>query len=128
METLLQAEKDGEFVHILAHIPPGDKSCFVSWSREFRKIVNRFSHIISAQFNGHTHNDEFKVFYNPNDTTKIVNVAWNGGSITSYSDLNPNYKVYDVNANDYVSSFFISSFQTFIFFLNIYRQVKTLEF
>ncbi|XP_033225368.1 sphingomyelin phosphodiesterase 1-like [Belonocnema kinseyi] len=102
METLLQAEKDGEFVHILAHIPPGDNSCFVSWSREYRKIVNRFSHIISAQFNGHTHNDEFRVFYSPDNNSEIVNVAWNGGSITTYANLNPNYKVYDVNANDYV--------------------------
>lgn len=110
METLLQAEKDGEFVHILAHIPPGDHSCFVSWSKEYRKIINRFSHIISAQFNGHTHNDEFRVFYSPKNSSEIVNVAWNGGSITTYANINPNYKVYDVNANNYVSSFLFTIF------------------
>lgn len=93
METLHQAENDNEFVHILAHIPPGDNSCLVAWSRAFRKIVNRYSHIISAQFNGHTHNDELRVFYSPDDNSKIVNVAWNGGSITTYSNLNPNYKI-----------------------------------
>ena len=40
-DTLLQAEKDGEKVHILGHIPPGDGSCQRAWSREYRKIINR---------------------------------------------------------------------------------------
>lgn len=38
---------------------------------------------------------------------KAKNVAWNGGSITAYSKLNPNYKIYIVNCSNYVScSFF----------------------
>lgn len=111
METLLQAEKDNEFVHILAHIPPGDVSCLIAWSKAFRKIVNRFSHIISAQFNGHTHNDELKVFYSPDDNSKIVNVAWNGGSLTTYANLNPNYKIYEVNENSYK----VEDYETWIY-------------
>ncbi|XP_043471211.1 sphingomyelin phosphodiesterase 1-like [Leptopilina heterotoma] len=111
METLHQAENDNEFVHILAHIPPGDNSCLVAWSRAFRKIVNRYSHIISAQFNGHTHNDELKVFYSPDDNSKIINVAWNGGSITTYSNLNPNYKIYEINGNDYK----VEDYETWIY-------------
>nr|CAD7597253.1 unnamed protein product [Timema genevievae] len=40
-ETLLQAEKDGEKVHILQHIPTGSNDCVKVWSREYHKIVDR---------------------------------------------------------------------------------------
>ncbi|KAK0094986.1 hypothetical protein PV326_009487 [Microctonus aethiopoides] len=100
--TLLKAENDNESVHILGHIPSGDSTCQHTWSREYRRIINRYSHIITAQFNGHTHNDEFNVFYDLNDKTKLINVAWNGGSITPYAYLNPNYKIYIADSNTYV--------------------------
>jgi sphingomyelin phosphodiesterase len=40
-DILLQAEKDGEKVHILGHIPSGDSECLKTWSREFHKIIDR---------------------------------------------------------------------------------------
>ena len=101
-DTLSKAEKTGEFVHILTHIPTGTKDCHFTWSREYHKIVNRYAHIISGQFNGHTHNDEFNVFYDIDEPLKPINLAWNGGSITTYANLNPNYKVYKANKNTLV--------------------------
>lgn len=101
-ETLLKAENDGEYVHILAHAPPGS-SCLPTWGREYRKIVNRFSKIVKSEFNGHTHNDEFRLIYDLKETTKPVRVSWIGGSVTTYSFLNPNYKVYTVDSDTYVS-------------------------
>ncbi|XP_044014853.1 sphingomyelin phosphodiesterase-like [Aphidius gifuensis] len=99
--TLVEAEKNNEFVHILAHLPAGATECQFTWSRQYNRIINRFAHIIAGQFNGHTHNDEFNVFYDINDPSKPINVAWNGGSITAWAKLNPNYKVYKANANNY---------------------------
>nr|CAD7195607.1 unnamed protein product [Timema douglasi] len=96
-ETLLQAEKDGEKVHILQHIPTGSKDCVEVWSREYHKIVDRFENTITAQFNGHTHKDEFQIFYSLDNVTRANNVAFNGGSGTTYSDVNTNYKVYTVD-------------------------------
>lgn len=104
-DTLLEAENNDEFVHILGHIPAGASQCQHTWSREYRKIINRFAHIITAQFNGHTHNDEFNVFYASNSTMNLINVAWNGGSLTPYSYLNPNYKIYMANTKTFVSFF-----------------------
>jgi len=40
-ETLLQAERDGEKVHILSHMPSGYPLCLKTWSREFHKIIHR---------------------------------------------------------------------------------------
>uniref|UniRef100_A0A182PMN7 Sphingomyelin phosphodiesterase n=1 Tax=Anopheles epiroticus TaxID=199890 RepID=A0A182PMN7_9DIPT len=93
-DTLLQAERDNERVHILAHVPSYDDSCFIGWTREYRKIVERFAHIIAGQFNGHSHVDEFNLYYSRDDPSRAVSVAWNGGSTTTYTKLNPNYKVF----------------------------------
>lgn len=101
--VLSDAERNGEFVHILSHIPANDASCLKTWRREYVKIVDRYSHLIKAEFNGHTHNDEIAIFYDTNNTAR--NIAWNGGSITAYSRLNPNYKLYTVNRRNYVSYF-----------------------
>lgn len=87
-DTLLAAEKANEKVHVLIHIPTGDGSCYKYWSREYRRIVDRFHDTISAQFNGHTHRQEFNVYYAQNNSCFAINVAWNGGSITPYTYVN----------------------------------------
>ncbi|XP_012143489.2 sphingomyelin phosphodiesterase 1 isoform X1 [Megachile rotundata] len=98
-DTLLNAEKNGEFVHILSHMPVSSKSCIKTWRDEYLRIINRFSHLIKAEFNGHTHNDELVLL--PSSDTTNGYIAWNGGSITTYTKLNPNYKVYTVASSNY---------------------------
>ncbi|XP_031341330.1 sphingomyelin phosphodiesterase-like [Photinus pyralis] len=97
INTLLYAETQKEKVHILTHVPSGDYTCVRNWGRQYAKIVNRFSHVISAQFTGHTHLDDTVIYYSHENRSQANNVAFNGGSFTTYSYLNPNYKVYDVN-------------------------------
>ncbi|XP_030556483.1 sphingomyelin phosphodiesterase [Drosophila novamexicana] len=94
-DTLLAAEKAGEHVHVLTHIPSGDGDCWTDWSREYNRIVARFSKVITGIFNGHTHKDEMNVHYT--ETGLAVAVSWNGGSLTSYSYMNPNYRVYELH-------------------------------
>ncbi|XP_058823032.1 sphingomyelin phosphodiesterase-like [Topomyia yanbarensis] len=100
-DTLLEAEGAGEKVHILGHVPSYDNDCYIGWTREYRKIVERFAHIIEGQFNGHSHVDEFNVYYRKDDPSVAVNVAWNGGSTTTFSRLNPNYKVFYVDRTNF---------------------------
>lgn len=64
---LQTAEFSGEKVHIIGHIPPGHSDCLKVWSRNYYAIINRYEATITAQFFGHTHYDEFEVFYDPND-------------------------------------------------------------
>lgn len=99
VNVLSQSENNNEWVHILSHVPANEEECQYTWNREFKKIVKRYSHIISAQFNGHTHNDEHTVIY---DNKKPINVAWNGGSLTAWKNLNSNYKIYSINGSNYV--------------------------
>lgn len=102
-DTLLNAEKNNEKVHILVHIASGEGSCYSFWSREYRRVIARFYQIISAQFNGHSHVDEFNVFYDSNNVNNAINVAWNGGSVTTFNYLNPNYNVYWTDDELFVS-------------------------
>lgn len=100
-DTLLQAENAGEKVHILGHIPSGDSGCLRTWSREFHKIIERFENTVTAIFNGHTHNDHFHVYYATDEPTRPISVAVNGGSVTQFSYLNSNYKIYSVDSVTY---------------------------
>ncbi|CAH0547909.1 unnamed protein product [Brassicogethes aeneus] len=108
VDVLAEAEKNKEKVHVLSHIPPGEVECHRQWSNQFRRIVERFSETITAQFNGHTHYDELRVFFNG---SKVINVAFNGGSFTTYTGLNPNYRIYIVDKNN----FNVVDFDNFVF-------------
>lgn len=95
---LEEAEKAGEKVHILSHIPPGNEDCWSIWSGEFAKIINRFESTVAVQLYGHTHHEEFKIFYDQvDDVNRPVNVAFVAGSLTSFSNLNPSYRIYTVD-------------------------------
>ncbi|XP_044255456.1 sphingomyelin phosphodiesterase-like [Tribolium madens] len=100
-DTLEQAEAANESVHILSHVPTGDISCLKVWSREYHRIVERFSSTITGQFNGHTHRDEFHVYYNSSAPNQAIGVAFNGASVTPYDSSNPSYKVYRVDQSTY---------------------------
>lgn len=57
---------------ILGHIPPGVTDCLKTWSQNYYKIVNRYESVITAQFFGHTHGDEFEVFYDVDNISAFV--------------------------------------------------------
>ncbi|MPC27672.1 Sphingomyelin phosphodiesterase [Portunus trituberculatus] len=69
---LQNAEDKGEKVHILGHIPPGHSDCLKVWSHNYYTIVNRYEATITAQFFGHTHFDEFELFYDENNRHRVV--------------------------------------------------------
>ncbi|XP_046397586.1 sphingomyelin phosphodiesterase-like [Ischnura elegans] len=96
-ETLWEAEKKGEKVHILSHVPSGSPDCFKVWSREYRKIINRFENTVVAQFTGHTHHEEIHLYYDNEDPTRPTALSFCGGSGTSFTNVNPNYRVYYVD-------------------------------
>ncbi|CAD6992254.1 unnamed protein product [Ceratitis capitata] len=108
-DTLLAAEKANEYVHILSHIPSGDADCWNVWAREFNRIIERFNKMIGGIFTGHTHVDELNVHYTSNG--HAVGISWNGGSLTTYSNKNPNYVVYEVEPK----SMQVVDYETWIF-------------
>lgn len=74
---LQAAELAVEKVHIIGHIPPGYADCMRVWSRNYHKIIRRFESTVTGQFFGHTHGNEFQVFYDDPDDLSILRLAIN---------------------------------------------------
>ncbi|XP_026276630.1 sphingomyelin phosphodiesterase [Frankliniella occidentalis] len=96
---LQSAEFNEEKVHVIGHIPPGHSDCLKVWSRNFYRIINRYESTIVSLFFGHTHYDEFELFYDTEDLGRAVGVAYIGPSVTPYYDLNPGYRIYYVDGD-----------------------------
>ena len=99
-DTMLEAENNQEKVFILGHVPPGSEECWSVWSAQFNAVVDRFESIIMAQFYGHTHFDDLAIFFSAEEPSRPNNALYIGASVTAYTDLNPGYKVFHVDAAD----------------------------
>ena len=64
------------------------------WSHEYNRIVKRFKNTIAGQFFGHTHFDEFQIFFNDSEA---INIAYLAPSETSLDGLNPAYRIYTID-------------------------------
>ena len=70
--------------------------CNTAWSLNYHKIMVRFESTISAMFTGHSHDDEFELFYRDNTRTEAAVVNYIGPAVTPYTDANPGIRVYEV--------------------------------
>ncbi|KAH6927920.1 hypothetical protein HPB50_009963 [Hyalomma asiaticum] len=95
---LLDAERVGDKVHLIGHIPPGLPDCLDTWSAMFHRIVERFSDTVVGQFYGHTHYDEAIVYYTSVDRSRPFGLAFIAPSVTTYTFLNPAYRIYEVDS------------------------------
>lgn len=80
-----------------------------------------------AQIFGHSHKDELSIFYDLQNITRPVNVAYLGPSVTTLSYLNPSYRVYTVDGNYENSSWQILDHSTVYLNLteaNLYNSTK----
>lgn len=111
---LQSAEFSGEKVHLIGHIPPGHSDCLKVWSRNYYAIINRYESTITAQFFGHTHFDEFEVFYDPTDLGRATSIAYVGPSVSPYYDLNPGYRIYYIDGDHDQSTRLVIDHETWI--------------
>uniref|UniRef100_H0WLG5 Sphingomyelin phosphodiesterase n=2 Tax=Otolemur garnettii TaxID=30611 RepID=H0WLG5_OTOGA len=109
----LQAAEDrGDKVHIIGHIPPGH--CLKSWSWNYYRIIARYENTLAGQFFGHTHVDEFEVFYDEETLSRPLAVAFLAPSATTYISLNPGYRVYLIDGDYPGSSHVVLDHETYI--------------
>jgi Calcineurin-like phosphoesterase len=107
-DELQVAEDAGERVWILGHVLTGwDGSNPIPNPTDlFYQIVDRYSpHVIAGIFFGHTHEDEFMIYYSNNGTTRdaahAVNIGWIGPSMTPLTNVNAGYRMYEVDTGDF---------------------------
>ncbi|RWS17697.1 sphingomyelin phosphodiesterase-like protein 2, partial [Dinothrombium tinctorium] len=108
-EQLYLAETSGDKVHIIGHIAPDNRECTQTWTDNFLRILERFKNSIIAQFYGHTHKDEFRVYYS-STTNEPIGMAFIGPSLTSFKGNNPAYRIYFLNNEG-----FVQNHETFFF-------------
>lgn len=109
---LQAAEEQGDKVHIIGHIPPGH--CLKSWSWNYYRIIARYENTVAGQFFGHTHVDEFELFYDEETLSRPLSVAFLAPSATTYIGLNPGYRVYQIDGNYSGSSHVVLDHETYI--------------
>ncbi|KAI0006916.1 putative acid sphingomyelinase [Xylariaceae sp. FL0662B] len=93
------AEKEGERVYIIGHMPMGASDAFHDGSNYFDQIIKRYSPTIAALFFGHTHLDEFELSY-----ADYADRTSAGALVTSYiapsltpTSGHPAFRVYTVD-------------------------------
>ncbi|KAI8991188.1 Metallo-dependent phosphatase-like protein [Mycotypha africana] len=104
--TELQDSEDqgSERVWIVGHIAPGDNTCLHDYANYYYQIVDRYSHIIAAQFFGHTHRDEMTIFYSKDSkqmAENAISVGYVAPSITPFLNLNPGFRVYKIDTGTF---------------------------
>ncbi|KAF9427909.1 hypothetical protein BGZ94_003882 [Podila epigama] len=101
---LQAAEDKNERVWIIGHVSPSQTDCIQNWSALYYQIVQRYSpHVIAEQFFGHSHYDEFALFYGPGakNAANAISTAWIGPSVVPYTNLNPGFRVYKVDSKSW---------------------------
>lgn len=103
VSELQDAENRGMRALLVSHVPPGGTDCYKHWSDQFYRIVQRYHRVIAAQFYGHTHFDEFQLFYSDHIKSKdtAVSMAYLAPSITTFGGLNPGFRIYKVDGDSY---------------------------
>lgn len=111
-DELQAAELKNERVWIVGHVLPGwdGYSSLDNPTNLFYQIVTRYSHTIAAMFFGHTHEDQFSVFYHNTNgnsssiskkTEDAIAISYISPSITPYKNMNPGIRVLEIDPETY---------------------------
>ena len=108
IEELQKAEDAGERVWILGHVLTGwdGTNPLPNPTDLFYQIVDRYSpHVIANIIFGHTHEDEFMIYYAKNasdiSAANALTTGWIGPSITPLTNLNSGFRMYEVDTGSF---------------------------
>jgi sphingomyelin phosphodiesterase len=108
IDYLLEAESKGQAVWLIQHVNVGgstDYEALPAATDLYYQIIDRFSDTIRGTFFGHTHADEFGVFYSNNATAQTaqtaIGVAYIMPSVTPYTNLNAGFRYYLVDPDTF---------------------------
>ncbi|EGR30882.1 ser thr protein phosphatase family protein, putative [Ichthyophthirius multifiliis] len=126
-EELIDCEKKGFKAIIIGHIP-SNGDVLELWSQVYNSIIYRFADVISGQFFGHTHIDQFVVYRNP-ENKKIKNVAFVAPSLTTFVYRLPTFRVFELfKENAKVVNYIQYSFNITKWNLNGVKDINQVNF
>ncbi|KKA21995.1 Ser/Thr protein phosphatase family protein [Rasamsonia emersonii CBS 393.64] len=120
IEELQKAEDAGDRVWIIGHVLSGwdGTNPLPNPTNLFYQIVDRYSpHVIANVFFGHTHEDQFMIYFANNGTVQNADTAlttgWIGPSVTPLTNLNSGFRLYEVDTGDF------NIYEAYTFFSNV---------
>ncbi|KAJ3489807.1 hypothetical protein NLG97_g5917 [Lecanicillium saksenae] len=102
-KELDKAEKAGENVYIIGHMPLGSSDALADQANYFDQIVQRYSTTIRGLFFGHTHDDHFEVSYSDyskRDAGHASAMSYICPSLIPTAGM-PAFRVYDVDPDTF---------------------------
>lgn len=98
LDELDLSEKKGQTVWLHSHIPPGSSEASTNFTNRLINVMKNYSHIITNQFFGHTHEDHFHIYHD--DNSKAIGHAYVSSSIVPINK-NPAFRIYEYDINTY---------------------------
>ena len=97
--VLNEAEKKGEKIYLLDHIPMYSSQHSYECSIRLKILLERYQHIISGYFSGHTHRDGITLVKEYQNNKKYSVINYICPSLTTYPELWPSYRIYHADLN-----------------------------
>lgn len=114
-DLLRSVKQNNQKVYLSYHIPPGidifatihgkgncEEKIYSSWKPEYNdkfiKIVNEYSSVITAQFAGHFHRDDYRLFYNENSPVSFLHIT---PSVSPIYGSNPSFQIISYDKTNY---------------------------
>ena len=99
---LYQAYQNNEKVHIIGHISPGNTpDCVKIWSRNYHQIIMPYLEgddpVITGQFFGHKHYDEFQIVKD-RSRTRPIGVLWTVPGLTTFEGGLPSFRIMQMSS------------------------------
>ena len=98
-KVLNEAEKKGEKIYLLDHIPMYSSQHSYECSIRLKILLERYQHIISGYFSGHTHRDGITLVKEYQNNKKYSVINYICPSLTTYPELWPSYRIYHADLN-----------------------------
>ena len=105
--VLADAEKNGEIVHIMDHIPIGHDQHTTQCAWRLKILLERYQNIIRGYFSGHSHSEYMTIVKEYTNQSKPNIIDYITSGLTTYSSYNPSFRIFEIDSVDFYVEDFI---------------------
>ena len=95
--VLAEAEKNGEIVHIMNHIPLLSTHHTIQCTWRLKILMDRYQNIIRGFFSGHSHSEYLSMVHEYYNETVATHVNYVCSGLTTYTEYQPSFRLYLVD-------------------------------
>ena len=99
-KVLSNAEKNGEIVHIMNHIPFVSSQQTLQCTWRIKILLDRYQNIIRGYFSGHSHSEYLSMIHEYYNNTIPIHVNYICSGLTTYSEYQPSFRLYLIDKKE----------------------------